>query len=472
MIYRIQFLVYFLFTLLGPIGFAQSTSSTWQGKLSVGAQQLRLVVHLNRNGETCSATFDSPDQMAMGIPFSSCQLRSDSLLLLADALQAAFLGRFMGDSIIGEWSQGGRRFPLILFLANQNEIIQKGEYVRPQSPKPPFPYVVREIKFSNTQAEIELSGTLSMPEGYGPFPALVLVSGSGPQDRDETILGHKPFAVIADFLTRKGYAVLRYDDRGVGASTGQFKGATTQDFASDANSAWKYLNSLPEVDKSKVGVIGHSEGGIVAAMLASTNRKCAFVVSMAGTGIPHDQVLLEQANALYSSASSGSEDLAEVMAFNKSCYDVLKQEKSSSVREARIRKLCYDYFELGNADYPEGKKAAGKQAEIMIQVLLEPWFLYFIQMNPATYWSKVKCPVLAMNGELDLQVLPVSNLRGIQKALPKRTKIKSCFIELNKLNHLFQPAVTGRPEEYGTIQTSISESALNLISDWLIKEIQ
>lgn len=472
MIYRFQFLIYLLSTLLGPIGVAQITSSSWQGKLSVGSQQLHLVVHLNRNGETCSATFDSPDQMAIGIPFSSCLLKSDSLLLLADDLQAAYFGRFIGDSILGEWSQGGMRFPLTLFRVDQSDNKQVMEFARPQNPKPPFPYVVREIKFSNTQAEIELSGTLSIPEGKGPFPALVLISGSGPQDRDETILGHKPFAVIADFLTRKGYAVLRYDDRGVGSSTGQFKGATTQDFASDANSAWKYLNDLPEVDKTKIGVIGHSEGGIVAAMLASTNRNCAFVVSMAGPGIPHDELLLEQTSALYGSTSSGSEDLAEVMAFNKSCYDVLKQEKNSALREARIRKLCYDYFELGNADYPEGKKAAGKQAEIMIQTLLEPWFFYFIQMNPATYWSKVKCPVLAMNGELDLQVLPVSNLRGIQRALPKRTKIKSCFIELNKLNHLFQPAVTGRPEEYGTIQTSISESALNLISDWLVKEIQ
>lgn len=452
--------------------FSQTEISSWQGRLDLGVQQLRLVVHLTMTGDSCQATFDSPDQQANGIAFSSCRVKADSTVLMANNIKAAYLGVYKGnDSISGEWNQGGMKLPLNLARKTLAESSGPSSE-RPQTPVPPFSYEIQDVKFLNSKAGISLSGTLTTPAGKGPFPAVVLISGSGPQNRDEEILGHKPFAVIADYLTRKGYAVLRYDDRGMGSSEGVFEMATTFDFAEDAEAAWNYLSTRDQIQKNAIGLLGHSEGGIVAAIIASRNKKCAFVISMAGPGISHDLLLLEQANAILSTSSQGSENMAEVMAFNKSCYDILKQEKNKAILEARIRKLCDDYFVSGNSDYEGGEKAAKKQSDLMVKTLLSPWFYTFINIEPEKYWKKVKCPVLAINGELDMQVLPVSNLRGIQKSLPKKTKLKSCFIELNKLNHLFQPAITGRPEEYNSINITIEESALNLIADWLSKTIK
>lgn len=458
-----------LFNLCIAVLYAQTETSSWQGRLDLGAQKLRLNVHLIRTGNSCKATFDSPDQQANGIAFSSCIIKADSILLLAENIKAAYLGVYKGnDSILGEWNQGGMKLPLNLERTSKVESSNQ-QQERPQTPKPPFPYEIQEIKFTNSRAGITLVGTLTTPTGIGPFPAVVLISGSGPQNRDEEILEHKPFAVLADYLTRKGIAVLRYDDRGVGSSEGVFEKATTFDLADDAEAAWNYLSTQSQIKNNAIGLLGHSEGGVIAAIIAARNKKCAFVVSMAGPGIAHDKLLLEQANAILSTSTKGSEGMAEIMAFNKSCYDILKQEKNKAILEARIQKLCEDYFISGNSDYAGGETAAMKQADLMVKTLLSPWFYTFINIEPEKYWKKVKCPVLAINGELDMQVLPVSNLRGIQKSLPKKTKLKSCFIELNKLNHLFQPAITGRPEEYSTINTTIEESALNLIADWLSK---
>lgn len=446
---------------------AQDTQTDWAGRLSVSGASLRMNIHLTQSHTGgCSATFDSPDQGAKGIAFSSCTRNGDSLRLEVARLGAFYAGRFVSaDSLSGEWSQGGARLPLGFSRITGNQPQSASpEDTRPQTPRPPFPYTETEVAFDNSRAGIRLSGTLTIPEGKGPFPAVILISGSGPQNRDEEIAGHKPFAVIADYLTRKGWMVLRYDDRGVGKSSGAFSKATTADFAADAVDAWRYVYSRPDVRKESIGLAGHSEGSLVAAMAAGELKQTAFVISLAGPGVPMDKLLMAQARAL---TNPDGESVDEMLAFNQSCYTVLREEKDSAVREARIRKLCTDYFESGTADNPEGKKAASRQAVQMADALLSPWFQYFIRLNPADYWKKVRCPVLALNGELDVQVEPVANMKGIRSALRKKVALKSCFIEMSGLNHLFQQAATGRPEEYGTLTQTWSESALKVMSDWL-----
>lgn len=449
---------------------SSQTVHSWKGALTFSGKALRINFHIESTASGCKATMDSPDQGAYGITFSQCHLVNDSIYLTAPQMMAEYRGRFLtSDSIQGIWAQGGVELPLNLkpFSPDKNS----GSIRRPQTPKPPFVYRSIDLTFQNEKDGIRLAGTLTLPKDSGKtlYPAVVLVSGSGPQNRDEEIFGHKPFAVLADYLTQRGIAVLRYDDRGTGASEGEFKQGTSEDFSKDAEAAWRLLAQHPEIHPGKIGIIGHSEGGFIAAMIAARNRKVAFLVSLAGPGIPHDQLLMEQSKALM---PPDGEDIQKTLAFNQACYNLIKTEKNPEILDAQIRKLCLDYYLAGNNDYPEGKKAAEKQAEAMRQAILSPWFKAFIQSNPGDYWKKVKCPVLALNGELDLQVLPVSNLRGIQKNLPKKTKLQSCFIEMNGLNHLLQPAITGKPEEYGDITTTFSESALNAIGDWIGKTIK
>jgi pimeloyl-ACP methyl ester carboxylesterase len=447
------------------------TLHSWKGALSLGSNSLRLNIHIESTTSGCKATLDSPDQGAYGIAFAQCHLVNDSIYLSAPQMMASYSGRYVtSDSIHGVWAQGGMELSLNLTPFNPDSN-QTSNIRRPQTPRPPFSYSTEEVTFRNEKEGITLSGTLTLPEvNVGQrVPAVVLISGSGPQNRDEEIFGHKPFAVIADDLTKRGIAVLRYDDRGTGASGGDFRKANSEDLSKDAQAAWEFLARHPHINVSRIGLIGHSEGGFIAAMIAARNKKVAFIISLAGPGIPHDQLLMEQTKAL---TPPDGEDIEKMLAFNQDCYTLIKTEKDPRILETLIRKRCMEYYVSGNSDYPEGKKAAEKQAEALSQAILSPWFIYFIRCNPADYWKKVKCPVLALNGELDRQVLPVSNLRGIQKALPKNTRLKSCFIEMNQLNHLFQPATTGKPEEYSEITTTFSESALKVIGEWLEKTVK
>jgi uncharacterized protein len=295
---RVIFVVFFLVTGIICAVAAEtqppSVEGSWLGALKVQDIQLRIVFNITRESNgTLSATLDSPDQGAKGIPMDTVTFTGGELKITAASLAGGYVGKFSADgkTITGTWTQAGRSFPLDL-ARSQRPVVAAVR--RPQEPKPPYPYLEEEVSYPNKEAGIKLAGTLTMPKAGGPFPAVILITGSGPENRDEALMGHKPFKVLADYLTRRGIAVLRSDDRGVGKSTGDFAKATTEDFASDALAGVAYLKTRKEIDPKHIGLIGHSEGGIIAPMAVVRSRDVAFLVLIAGTGFPGDHIIVRQ----------------------------------------------------------------------------------------------------------------------------------------------------------------------------------
>jgi pimeloyl-ACP methyl ester carboxylesterase len=281
----------------GPLAAQDGWADDWSGTLAAGGAQLRLVLHLAPGGTGASglaATLDSPDQGAFGIPATDVATAGDSLTVTFANIGGGYVGarNAAGDTLSGTWSQGGQAFPLVLTRG-------PGEQVnRPQEPEPPFPYVSEDVTFASSDGRVVLAGTLTLPDGAGPHPAAVLVSGSGPQNRDEEVFGHRPFLVLADYLARRGVAVLRYDDRGFGESTGDFTTATSENFARDAEAGLRYLLTRNEINPAALGIIGHSEGGLVAQVVASRSSNVAWIVMLAGPGVRGDSLLVMQADAI------------------------------------------------------------------------------------------------------------------------------------------------------------------------------
>lgn len=354
-----------------------------------------------------------------------------------------------------------------VFAQNPQGTEEEFVVLRPQTPRPPLPYQVRELKFWNIQDSIELAGTLTLPLGTGPFPAVVLISGSGPHNRDAEAFNHKPFAVIADYFSRRGIAVFRYDERGTGGSGGIFQQTTSRDFSRDAEAAMEFIRRQADIDPGKTGVIGHEEGGIIASMISARNPNVAFLVLLAAPGIPLDQFLLRQAEM--QGNVPGGERIDTQLAFFKKAYAVLKQEKDAAVQKARILQLSKEFYVGENSDYPEGPRAAEKQAEIMTQVLLNPWFREFIGIEPEEYLKKTSCPVLALNGSKDVQTEAGLNLDAIRNALEKGGNRNFRIQEMKGLNHMFQKAGTGASEEYAEIRQTFSEEVLQNMRDWILE---
>ena len=366
-----------------------------------------------------------------------------------------------GDTADGIWSQNGVEMGLELKKQDAPEAVDNVKYDRPQHPQAPFPYEVQTVQFESANAV--LAGTLTCPQGEGPFPAVVLVSGSGPQDRDETVFGHKPFLVIADYLTRHGIAVLRYDDRGTHQSTGDFATATSADFAEDAKSGVEFLMADPRIASDHVGIVGHSEGGVIAAMLAASMNNLAHVVLLAGTGVPGDKILTSQSEAISQAAgitNSGSEELSELLTAIKSGAT---DEQIASLVDQLTERL-----ETKLADEPSGSPNAAKLLRQMYKQLLTPWFRYFVAHDPRPDLRTARCPVLALIGENDLQVLVDVNLPEIEKALSQSGR-EYQVMQLDGLNHLFQTSETGSPAEYLSNTETFSPKALELVTTWILK---
>jgi pimeloyl-ACP methyl ester carboxylesterase len=427
----------------------------WLGTLDVNALKLRIIFHIINTADGLTATLDSPDQGANGLPVTSVIHTGFAIKMELKQIGGGFEGKLDKDlsTMEGIWTQGGGSLPLVLKRVKGAAELERR---RPQDPTKPYPYREEELTYENKVQGVTLAATLTIPPGKGPFPAVVLITGSGPQDRDEALLGHRPFLVLSDYLTRKGIAVLRADDRGVGKSTGSFGKATTADFATDTEAGVAYLKSRPEVDQRKIGLIGHSEGGVIAPMVAARNADVAFIVMMAGSGVPGDAIIVEQLR-LIEEASGKSHEQAEKDADDeREVLALIKQEKNEAVLENELR-----------------EKLAGRvpkaQLGAAIQQATAPWFRYFIAYDPAPALTKVKCPVLAINGEKDLQVPPKQNLPAIRKALAAGGNKNSEVDELPGLNHLFQTAKTGAPSEYSSIEETISPVALEMIATWILK---
>lgn len=431
----------------------------WLGTLELGAMKLRIVFHITNSPGGLKATMDSPDQNATALPISSAQLNGASLRLESEQLHGEFNGMVSADlaSINGTWKQGGL-LPLVLKRAKSTAEWQRQP--RPQEPVRPYPYRDEDVVYANKAAGNQLAATLTIPPGKGPFPAVVLITGSGPQDRDESLMGHKPFLVLADHLTRKGIAVLRVDDRGVGKSTGDFAAATTADFATDTEAGVAFLKTRPEIDPKRIGLIGHSEGGIIAPMIAARNHDVAFIVMMAGSGVPGDEILEAQMGLISEAMGKSHEDAVKAVAQQRELLALVKQSPDGAGLQKELRE------KIGAA---AGEELTEPQIGAAVKQLTSPWMRYFLSYDPATALIKVKCPVLALNGEKDLQVPPKQNLPVIRKALEAAGNKNFEIDELPGLNHLFQTAKTGSPGEYAQIEETIAPIALEKMSGWILK---
>jgi fermentation-respiration switch protein FrsA (DUF1100 family) len=437
----------------------------WNGALKVQGIQLRLVFNISCKGDTASASFDSPDQGAKGIAFEKVTIEGTQLTIEAPALRANYKATLIGDTLLdGTWSQGGMSLPLVLLRSEKPITIN-----RPQEPQKPYPYHTEEVQFESKSLGITLSGTLSLPKGNGPFKAVVLVSGSGPQNRDEELLSHKPFLVLADYLTRQGIAVLRYDDRGIGLSGGDFSTATSLDFADDAEGALEYLLKRPEIDKNKIGIAGHSEGGMIAPVVAARNTKVAFIVMLAGPGQKSIDLMADQARLVSVAEGETEAAIAESLQLNAQLFDILLKQPNDSIALHEMKSLALETIESSKALSAEEKKLQIDQLPITLKRVLNPWFRMFIAWDPAVWLEKVKCPVLAINGSNDLQVPANKNLPLVEAALKKGGNKQATTVELKGLNHLFQHCETGSPSKYGTIEETFAPEALEAIAMWMKK---
>ena len=442
---------------------------TWVGTLHIPAGNLRLVFHFGMTAaDTIRGTLDSPDQGAMDIPLGRVTFDGDTLIARAPMIRGEYRGLPLGDTLMkGRLIQLGASIDLNL----RREAAPVVEYRRPQTPRPPYPYREEEVTFRNPVENFELAGTLTLPEGEGPFPAVVLITGSGAQDRDESIFYHKPFHVIADHLTRHGIAVLRYDDRGTGKSKGMMNNATTMTLADDAEAAVTYLLQRPEIDHAKTGLAGHSEGGLIAPIVASRNSNIAFIVSLAGPGVRGSEIMLQQARDIYAATGMEQAEIEETVAVNSHLFKMAVEEPDQ--RQFARDAMAWYSGELDKKGVgPEERKEKMAAFTQGLVSLNNPWMRYFIAADPAPFWSRVKCPVLALNGEKDLQVNHEQNLPAIKQALKKGGNRKVKTVLLPGLNHLFQHSETGSPEEYIKIEETFAPEALEIMTSWIRKTMR
>lgn len=457
---------------LGYMSSAQSPVGDWEGTLEVPGAKLKIVFHVTADGDTYTSTMDSPDQGAMGIATSSTKFEDGKLTITASQMGMTYEGALDagGTQMKGVFKQGPGAFPLNLTRVES----EPAKLDRPQEPQKPYPYKEEEVKYNNPKAEgVTLAGTLTIPNTNGPHPVVILISGSGPQNRDEELLGHKPFLVLADHLTRQGIAVLRYDDRGVAESTGNFATATSADFATDTEAAVAYLKTRKDIDASKIGLMGHSEGGLIAPMVAAQSKDVAFIVLLAAPGVTGKEISLAQLD-LIAKASNVPEGVASInRKLNKKILDLVIEhgEEPSKAKEEIKRYLEEEKGRLPESEQPILDATLGQFDQISRQVST-PWTRFFLTYNPALSLEKVTCPVLALNGQKDLQIDAQQNLPAIEKALKKGGNDKYEIKFLPNMNHLFQTCETGLMDEYEELTETFSPVALNTISNWLQTQLK
>ena len=445
----------------------------WLGKLNTGAISLRIVFHIKVDlAGKLTATMDSPDQSAYGLPVGDVTIADKAVKFDLPAVNGSLIGTLddSGKVITGRWEQGGASLPITLTLSDTPIVPVK----RPQTPEAPFPYTETSITFSSLAKGITLAGTLTVPKGPGPFPAAIFVSGSGGQDRDETMLGHKPFQVLADQLARLGIATLRYDDRGVGLSNGDQATGTSKDFANDAEGAHSFLKTAANIKRTKIGFIGHSEGALIAPMVAARNPDVAFVVMLAGPGVPGKDVILKQSEAIMKAMKASP---AEIKKSRDSQLKIIaavdavvrkNPSKPDPIKLVAALKKETDALiaALPPADRIEAQKNRA-MVDAQVQQFATPWFRYFLNYDPRTALRKVKVPVLVMNGDKDLQVIASQNVSEVEKALRGSGNKRVTVRLMPGLNHFFQHAVTGSPQEYGTIDETFAPEAIKEIGAFI-----
>ena len=441
----------------------------WTGAIQAGGATLRLRLAVEESEDGLAAQLFSIDQGNQAIPVESIEFSNNTVTFASPAIGVSYEGELSSDgsTIEGTFTQMGQSLALNLERA-EGETEAPG---RPQDPEEPLPYHTEDVAFENPDGGHRLAGTLTRPEGPGPFPAVVLISGSGPQDRNEALMGHRPFLVLSDHLTRSGLAVLRFDDRGVGESTGDFGSATSFDFASDAAAAVAFLKGRSAIDASRVGLAGHSEGGLVAPIVAAESDDLAFIVLMAGPGITGEEILYAQMALIAEAGGADAEAVEKTRAYAERTYAVLKSELGPDEALLALKEIAEEQMAESS---PEELAALGiteenrdEMIEAQLSTINGPWFRTFLTYDPAPTLERVSIPVLAINGEKDLQVPYEVNLQEIAEALERGGNTHFETHALPDLNHLFQHADTGHPSEYGTIEETWAPEAMELIANWI-----
>lgn len=435
------------------ISSAQTFEGTWRGDLHIQGQQLPLVFALQQENKVWKGTLQSPAQSQAKMPISNILVQKDSILIDVKGIGLSFQGLLKGDTLKGLFSQGGLALPLVLTRSvGPNE---ERPIVRTQVVVPPYPYDTAAVVITNAYDNIKLAGTLTFPKKKGKYPAVLLLTGSGPQDRNEAIFNHKPFQILADYLTRNGIVVLRVDDRGVGESGGSFENSTIENFSKDAISAFKYLQMQPQVDGKKVGIIGHSEGGLIAELLAGQHLPgLSYIVSLAGPSFSIDKLMEEQLYAVGKAAGMSEQSLAQARKINAKNFEIVKSNLGT---EEAYQKLV-ENMSLSNL-------ANNKQMERELLTMLAPAYRYFMRIEPELYLAKINIPVFAAFGSLDIQVPADSNLKSLHDLLPKHPK--NVLKEYVGMNHLFQKATTGQLAEYADIEETINPQVMHDIAAWI-----
>jgi len=447
-------------------GDTRSFLGHWEGAIVLPSGKMGIKVDLARDGEILSGTIDIPDNGAVGIPLDGFGVVGSAITFTIKGVPGdpTFHGKLVDGSINGEFSQYGGSFP---FNLGREEI---GPPQRPQEPQPPFPYDEEEVVYAN--CDIVLAGTLTLPPGNGKSPAALLITGSGAQDRDQALFGHKTFMVIADHLTRAGIAVLRVDDRGIGGSTGSITQSTTADFAEDVLAGIAFLMDHDRIDADQIGLIGHSEGGLVAPLVASQSDDVAFVVMLAGPGVPGREVLIFQLELIARSEGIAPETIDRQLGLQRKLLDLLASDGSDAEIEAPFREIVAEQIEL-SIELSGGGEDTPREAmiDMAVKKTLNPWYRYFVTYDPRPALTRVSVPVLALNGSLDLQVNAEQNLPEIEKALASGAN-EDYTIEIRVgLNHLFQTTTTGSLSEYAQIEETFEPETLALITAWILERV-
>ena len=447
-------LISMVLILLAQTFYAQEITGSWQGELDIQGMKLPLILHVNKDGENLKSTLDSPKQGAKDLPVSKTEFVNNELKFEATNLGVSYKGTLKDGKIEGTFSQSVMQLPLTFVKSTgENKTVSN----RPQTPKEPFDYKTEEVTFVNPIDKNTLAGTISIPKNFkNSDKILVMITGSGKQNRDEELFGHKPFAVIADDFAKKGIATLRLDDRGIGGSSKGKDDDTSANFATDISTA---VDFLVKKGYKNIGLIGHSEGGMIAPIVSTTNKNVKFLVLMAGPGTQLDELLLEQNESAGKLAGMSDKDLAEAKIGNQKVYNFIKNYKGNTY-ETDLKNFMTENF--------KGKMTDAEINQTVNQTK-KNWFRYFIKFNPDHYLSKIKIPVLALNGSKDFQVPAKDNLAAIKKSLTKAGNKNFEIAEMEGLNHLFQECKTGAFSEYADIEQTISPKVLEKMSSWILK---
>lgn len=464
-----RFWVLIVILLTGSVAMAQDNANIagkWYGtfKLYYG-DKYRMIIDLQKDGAGYKGTLQLPEMSDNDyFELETVVYRKDTLLLRIDALRFSFTG---------VWDPAANQFRGITgFVDDQShsdlgrkEITAAEMYKRPQEPKPPFPYYTEQVKFNNVKDSVTLAGTFTRPAAQGKYPVVLMLSGSGPQDRNEEIAGHKLFLVLADYFARNGIASLRYDDRGFAGSTGDFDTSDIYDFSHDALTALKYLKTRKDADPARIGLLGHSEGAVVAQITAANNPAVAFVISMAGVGISGRELIDQQSAAKGKLAGKSDSLILADQARMKPYWDLLASDSDIAAITPKAQEILRNIYRNSSEDVKKGQT----EDELIRASNMRPETISLLRYKPLNYLKQIKCPFMAINGTADIQVDATANLKEIERALNENGNLLTTIRKFDGLNHLFQRCKTCEVNEYGELEQTIDPLVPAFMAHWILQ---